>query len=133
MAELALTRDLTLELRARAHSLEPVVLLGTAGLSEAVFREIDRALGIHGLIKVRAGKGGEREEREAQFRSMAARLGAARVQAIGHVLVLYRPVLENDSQAARGAKAAKVARKKPAARPQRPARPEPPVRPRRQR
>ena len=41
------------ELRSEAHGLKPVVLIGEAGLSESVMKEIDSALNSHGLIKVR--------------------------------------------------------------------------------
>jgi RNA-binding protein len=40
------------ELKARAHALDPVVLIGGAGLSPAVLAEIDRSLKSHELIKV---------------------------------------------------------------------------------
>jgi RNA-binding protein len=90
MAELTLTRDERLELRARAHPLNPVVLLGNQGLTEAVMKEIDRALLAHELIKVRV-PGDDREEREAIYLAVAESLGAGRVQSIGKLLVLYRP------------------------------------------
>jgi RNA-binding protein len=91
MAELTLTQETCLALRAQAHNLDAVVLLGAAGLSEAALREIDRALSAHGLVKVRAGKL-ERDARDALYGTMAERLGAARVQAIGHTFVLFRPI-----------------------------------------
>ena len=110
MAELNLAQSETLTLRARAHSLAAVVLLGAAGLSEAALKEIDRALAAHGLVKVRAGKA-ERTDLDAMFQSMAERLGAARVQAIGHTFVLFRPIPENTKQpAAKPVKSAKKAR-----------------------
>jgi len=90
MAELTLSQEHCLLLRAQAHRLDPVVLLGAGGLSEAALREIDRALTAHGLVKVRGGKI-ERAERDALFATMAGRLGAARVQVIGHTFVLFRP------------------------------------------
>ena len=40
-------------LKARAHALEPRVQVGQAGLSDAVVKEIDRALTAHELIKVK--------------------------------------------------------------------------------
>lgn len=88
--ELSLPQEQILHLRAQAHAYKPVVLLGAAGLSDAALKEIDRALTAHGLIKVRAG-GTDREERDAMFRQIADRLGAARIQMIGRVFVLYRP------------------------------------------
>ena len=50
------------ELRARAHKLEPVVIIGAKGLTDEVLAEIDRALKAHELIKVRAAL--ERDERD---------------------------------------------------------------------
>jgi RNA-binding protein len=90
MAELTLSRDERLALKSRAHHLNPVVLLGAAGLSDAVVKEIDRALRAHELIKIRV-PGDDRDERERLFANLAARLSAARVQTIGKLLVLYRP------------------------------------------
>jgi len=90
MSELTLTRDERLALRARAHHLKPVVLLGAAGLTEAVLKEADRALTAHELIKIRL-QGDDREARESTALQIAEHLGAARVQIIGKLLVLYRP------------------------------------------
>ena len=96
MSELTLTRDERLRLRARAHHLNPVVLLGAAGLTEPVIKETDRALAAHELIKVRV-PGDDRDEREAICAELAERLGAARVQVIGKLLVLYRPRPEEEA------------------------------------
>jgi putative YhbY family RNA-binding protein len=102
MTELTLTRDQRLALRARAHHLDPVVLLGAAGLTEAVLKETDRALTAHELIKVRI-PGDDRDDREAVCVQLAERLGAARVQVIGKLLVLFRPRPEEDDKPARPA------------------------------
>ena len=77
------------KLKARAHSLDPIVHLGGKGLTEAVIAEIGRALAAHELIKVRAGSM-EREAREAALAEICGRLDAQAVQHIGKVLVLYR-------------------------------------------
>jgi RNA-binding protein len=98
MAELILPHDERLALRGRAHHLNPVVLLGAAGLTEAVVKETDRALAAHELIKVRI-PGDDRNEREAIGAQLAERLGAARVQVIGKLLVLYRPRPEHEPPA----------------------------------
>jgi RNA-binding protein len=100
MTELSLTRDERLHLKARAHHLNAVVLLGAAGLTDPVLREIDRALAAHGLIKVRV-PGDDRHAREAMAVSIADRLGAARVGAIGKLLILYRPVAPDKAAGAR--------------------------------
>jgi putative YhbY family RNA-binding protein len=90
MPALALTPAQRRELRAEAHHLDPVVMIGGDGLTPAVEREADAALKAHGLIKVRA-LGDDREARAAQWLALADRLGAAPVQHIGKLLVLWRP------------------------------------------
>ena len=81
MSEITLSRDARLTLRAQAHHLNPVVLLGASGLTEAVMKEIDRELKAHELIKVRVPTD-DREEREAIFVKIADELGCARVETI---------------------------------------------------
>ena len=90
MVELMLSRDERLRLKSESHHLEPVVLVGANGLTEAVMNEIDRALTAHELVKVRT-PASEREEREQMFAHVAEHLGAARVQLIGRLMVLFRP------------------------------------------
>lgn len=90
MSEIILTRDVRLSIRAQAHHLDPVVLLGANGLTEAVMKEIDRELKAHELIKVRVPTD-DREEREAIYAQVAETLGAARVQMIGKLLIFWRP------------------------------------------
>lgn len=86
-------------LRARAHSLDPVVGVSVNGLSEAVLNEIDRSLKAHELIKVRV-YGEERARREELLGEICGRLGAVPVQHIGNILVVYRenPQAETPSQ-----------------------------------
>jgi RNA-binding protein len=76
-------------LKARAHSLEPVVIVGAKGLTDEVVKEVDRALAAHELIKVRA-PALDREAREAAFKALCERTGAEPVQSIGKVFVLFR-------------------------------------------
>jgi putative RNA-binding protein, yhbY family len=84
-----LSKQQIIEMRARAQSLNPVVMVGQKGLTEAVLRETDSALNAHGLIKVRVF-GDEREERTAIADTLCRELGAQLVQHIGKLLVLYR-------------------------------------------
>jgi putative YhbY family RNA-binding protein len=76
-------------LKGRAHRLNPVVLIGEAGLGPAVLAEIDRALNAHELIKIRV-MGADRDARETLLAEVCAATGAAPVQHIGKVLVVYR-------------------------------------------
>jgi RNA-binding protein len=80
-------------LRGLAHALKPLIRLGNAGLTEAVVREMARALHDHELIKVKA-PGGDRAARDALIEALAARTGSALVQRIGNVAVYYRPRAE---------------------------------------
>ena len=76
--------------RAEAHHLDPVVMIGNDGLTANVRKEIDGALNAHGLIKIRV-LGDDRVQREAMYQSLAEELGAAPIQHIGKLLVLWRP------------------------------------------
>ena len=81
------------EKRGDAHHLDPVVLIGDQGLTDAVTREVDLALKSHGLIKVRMFSD-SRPDREAALAKLADTLNAAPVQHIGKLLVLWRPIPE---------------------------------------
>ncbi len=77
-------------LRARAHALRPVVLIGEAGLTPSVLREIGIALKAHELIKVKIAAG-DRAARETWLATICQELHAAPVQHIGKTVVLYKP------------------------------------------
>ena len=85
------------ELRSEAHGLKPVVMIGDAGLSPAVMKEIDAALNVHGLIKVRVF-GDDRDARVGMYETICAELGAAPIQHIGKLLVVYRPRKDEDEK-----------------------------------
>ena len=76
-------------LKGLAHPLSPVILIGEKGLTEAVLKETGRALKAHELIKIKADSG-EKETRAQWLESICAELGAAPVQSIGKMLVIYR-------------------------------------------
>jgi len=76
-------------LRSLAHDLRPVVLLGAKGATEAVVKELDQALAIHELVKVKLS-GGDKDAREVQIATLADGTGGEAVQRIGHVVVLFR-------------------------------------------
>ena len=76
-------------LKARAHNLDPIVMIGAKGVTDEVVKEVDLALKAHELIKVRA-PAIERVDREEAMRTLCERTGAEAVQTIGKVFVLYR-------------------------------------------
>ncbi len=77
------------ELRARAHHLHPVVIVGQHGLTPSVLREIDVALTAHELIKVRVGSD-DRADREAMLARICGELACTSVQHLGKLLILWR-------------------------------------------
>jgi putative YhbY family RNA-binding protein len=89
-------------LRAQAHALKPVVIIGTQGLTDAVLVEAECHLVAHELIKIRVFSD-DREERNAFYAALCERLHAAPVQHIGKLLVLYRakPVAHPELPSAR--------------------------------
>jgi len=77
-------------LRSQAHHLSPVVMIGDAGLTENVIKEIELGLASHELIKIKAA-GGDKAGREALMETICNQLEAASVQLIGKILVIYKP------------------------------------------
>lgn len=78
------------ELKARAHSLNPTVMIGNAGLTASVLDEISRTLKSHELIKIRVMID-DREARAALLQEICTQLNAGAVQHIGKILVIYQP------------------------------------------
>ncbi|SRR5258706_7515181 len=77
-------------LRAQAHHLQPVVIIGQHGLTPAVLHEIDLALLKHELIKIRVFSDA-RDDREALLAKICVEMECAPVQHLGKVLVVWRP------------------------------------------
>lgn len=76
-------------LRGQAHGLKAMLQLGAKGVTDALIAEIDAALEHHELIKVKVAAA-DREARDAMMADLAERCGAALVQRIGNVAILYR-------------------------------------------
>ena len=96
MPAIELTTSERRALRADAHHLDPVVMIGGDGLTPAVVKETDSALKAHGLIKVRV-LGDDRAVREEIFGQLCDQLNAAPIQHIGKLLVIWRPVPEKET------------------------------------
>lgn len=95
-------------LKAKAHDLNPVVMIGNAGLSPSVIKEAQLALKSHELIKIRV-LGDDRELRAKMYDKLCDALHAAPVQHIGKLLVVWRPkpTASEDEAFARSAKKTK--------------------------
>lgn len=79
-------------LRQKAHGMKPVVEVGESGISDAVVRALDVALGDHELVKVRLRKP---EDKKEAARKLAEDAQAALCGLVGHTVILYRPHPEN--------------------------------------
>ncbi len=77
-------------LRGLAHELKPVVQIGVAGVSDGVIKQIDEALEIHELIKIKLAKEAPVDTATAS-EPLERQLLANVAQRIGRTLVLYRP------------------------------------------
>src|SRR4051794_7529807 len=76
-------------LRAEAHSLEPVVMVGKEGLSDSVVEAVHAALLAHELIKVRVLDNAPIERTEVSER-LPAIVKAELAGLVGRVLILYK-------------------------------------------
>ena len=90
MTALTITPQQRKSLKADAHDLSPVVMVGGDGLTPAVIKEAKLAINHHGLIKIRVF-GDDREARLAIYEELCDKLDAAPVQHIGKLLVLWKP------------------------------------------
>jgi RNA-binding protein len=85
-----LSPDECKSLKARAHHLQPVVMIGNAGLTTQVVAEVETALKSHELIKIRV-LGEDRAGRRKLIEAICSATGANAVQQVGRMLVIYRP------------------------------------------
>lgn len=75
-------------LKSRSQSLEPIVKLGHAGMSEAFLQGLDEALTVHGLVKMKFTD--FQEDRKTLAPVIAEKTGSALVMQVGHIVVFFR-------------------------------------------
>lgn len=78
------------ELKIKAALLNPIVLIGNKGLTEAVHHEINRALNDHELIKIRFHEK-DKAQKKLATAEICTRHQATFISSIGHVIVIFRP------------------------------------------
>lgn len=84
-----LTKKQVRQLKSMVHHLNPVVIIGQNGLTDAVFNELEITLNTHELIKVRLNAG-DREERQQMIDAICQHCRAELVSTIGHVAAFFR-------------------------------------------
>jgi RNA-binding protein len=75
-------------LRGLAHHLNPVVQLGKNGMTESFLDEVNRALDIHELIKVKFTS--FKTEKKTLSKAIAEQTRSEMLGLIGNIVILYR-------------------------------------------
>lgn len=96
-------------LRARANTLEAILQAGKGGISDNLIKQIDDALNVRDLIKIRVLLETTPESPKSLAGRLAQATGSEVVQVIGGVIVLYRELKEQKPKA-KVKKAAKPAK-----------------------
>ena len=86
---MALTGKKRAELRGEAHHLDPLVHIGTQGITPTLVGALDDALRTRELVKVQLGRPVDEKPRAIAER-LAQETGAIVVQVIGRTATLYR-------------------------------------------
>lgn len=89
MPDTGLTQAQRKHLRELGHKLKPVIQVGDAGISDALFREFDSTIGHHELIKVKV-RTADRDERDRLIDELCRRGAATLVTRVGHTALIYR-------------------------------------------
>lgn len=76
-------------LRGLGHQLKPVIMIGDAGLTDAVRNEFRSTIDHHELIKVRI-RAGDRDARDKIISDLCSSTNSALVTRIGNVALVYR-------------------------------------------
>lgn len=81
-------------LEKQAHDLQPVVIVGGAGLTDGVISMVDASLKAHELIKVKFNE--YKDEKHELTQKMCEATDATLVRIIGNVAILYREAEDED-------------------------------------
>ena len=92
-----LNKDQIRQLKAAAHDLKPVVIIGHNELSPAVHNEIDIALKAHELIKIRVNAN-DKAHRQTMVEEICQHQAATLIGIIGHIAIIYRKNTDNIKQ-----------------------------------
>jgi len=78
---------------AKAHHLNPVVMIGQKGLTDNVIAEVEQALVAHELIKIKV-VAEDKEQRTAMINDICTALNAVNLKLIGNISIVYRKASE---------------------------------------
>ena len=89
-----MNKDKKKQLKAEAHSLKPVIIIGAKGLTQPVLDETNIALDAHELIKIKIN-GADKTERLEIATALCDNLKAEFIQLIGFIAVVYRKKVDS--------------------------------------
>ena len=100
--------------RAKANGLEAIFQIGKEGISDNLIAQLDDALDVRELIKVRVHLESAPQPPKELAQALGEALGANVIQVIGGMIVLQRPIDEEKVRAKKAARAGdkKVKKKK---------------------
>ena len=76
------------ELEKVAHDLQPVVIVGGAGVTDGVMDMVDKSLAAHELIKVKFNE--YKDEKKELTEQICQKTDATLVRIIGNIAILFR-------------------------------------------
>ena len=79
-----------------AHDLQPVVIVGGAGLTDGVVSMVDKSLSAHELIKVKFNE--YKEDAKKLTQELCEKCDATLVRIIGFTAILYREAEEEEDR-----------------------------------
>ena len=78
-------------LRGLAHGLQPIVLIGQKGITDAVIKSAQVAFDRHELIKVKFVEFKEKRQKKEMAVAIEINTSSYMVGMIGHVAIFYKP------------------------------------------
>ena len=79
-----------------AHDLQPVVIVGGAGVTDGVISMVDNSLAAHELIKVKFNE--YKDEAKELTAEICEKCDATLVRIIGNVSILYKPAEKEEDR-----------------------------------
>ena len=84
------------KLRAMAHHLKPMVIIGKAGIIDGAINSIDKALDDHELIKVKLGH--DKKIKDEFVDVVKNKLSAFLIGNVGHTFIIFRIQEDKDKR-----------------------------------
>jgi RNA-binding protein len=76
-------------LRGLAHGLNPMIIIGSQGVTDSLMAELEKTLSHHEILKVKIAAG-EREDRKEVIEYITKATRAQLIQSVGKMFVIYR-------------------------------------------